>query len=75
MKTFTGLLFQDCLMKSIYSSYPDVLLVDATYKLTDMRMPVYIMMAIDGNGQGEIVMICLTALENEYAITAGRQAA
>ena len=71
---FTGLLFQDRLMKSIYSSYPEVLLVDATYKLTDLRMPVYIMMAIDGNGQGEIVMICLTALENECAITAMVQA-
>ena len=66
----TGLLFQDHLMKSIYSAFPEVLLVDATYKLTDMRMPVYIMIAIDGNGQGEIVRICLTALENECAITA-----
>lgn len=48
---------------------PKVLLVDATYKLTDLRMPVYLLMAIDGNGQGKIVMICLTALENERAIT------
>lgn len=36
---------------------------------TDLRMSVYILMAIDGNGQGEIAMICLTALENEHAIT------
>ena len=70
----TGLLFQDRLMKSVYSSYPEVLLVDATYKLTNLRMPVYILMAIDGNGQGEIVMICLTALENECAITTMVQA-
>lgn len=31
-------------------------------------MFVYLLIAIDGNGQGEIVMICLTALENERAI-------
>ena len=61
-------------MKVVYSSYPEVLLVDATYKLTNLRMPVYILMAIDGNGQGEIVMVCLTALENECAITTMVQA-
>ena len=70
----TGLLFQDHLMKSVYSSYPEVLLVDATYKFTNLRMPVYIFMASDGNGQGEIAMICLTALKNEHAITTMVQA-
>ena len=62
------------MLKSVHSSYPEVLLADATYKLTDLRMPVYIFMAIDGNGQGEIAIICLTALENEHAITTMVQA-
>ena len=39
--TFTGLMFQDSLMKSVFSSYPKVMLVDVTYKLIDLRMPVY----------------------------------
>ena len=43
--TFTGLMFQDNLMKSVFSSYPEVLLVAATYKLTNLRMPVYLMMS------------------------------
>ena len=67
--TFTGLMFQDNLMKSVFSSYPEVLLVDATYKLTDLRMPVYLMMSINGNGQGEIVLVFLTSVETEQAIT------
>ena len=54
--TFTSLMFQDGTMKVIFSSYPKVVLVDATYKLTNLRMPVYLMMSIDGNGQGEIVL-------------------
>ena len=58
--TFTGLMFQDNLMKSVFSSYPEVLLVDATYKLTNLKMPVYLMMSIDGNGQDEIVLVFLT---------------
>ena len=56
-------------MKATFSAFPEVLLVDATYKLNDLRMPLYLMMAIDGNGQGEIVLAFLTTLETEQAIT------
>ena len=65
---FSGLMFQDNLIKFVFSSYSEVLLIDATYKLTDLRMPVYLMMCIDGNGQGEIVLVFLTAVETEESI-------
>ena len=63
------LFFQDNLKKSVFSSYPEVLLVDATYKLIDLRMPVYLMKCIDGNGQGEIVPVFITSVETEESIT------
>ena len=66
--TLTGLLFQDTVMKSVFSAYPELLLIDATYKLTNLRMPVYLMMSIDGNGQGEIIFVFLTVVETEQAI-------
>ena len=67
----TRLFFQDKLMKFVFSSYPEVLLVDTTYKLIDLRMPVYLMMCIDhdGNGQGEIVLVFITSIETEESIT------
>ncbi|ELT91869.1 hypothetical protein CAPTEDRAFT_188266 [Capitella teleta] len=34
-------------MKTTYESYPEVLLMDATYKLTNDRMALYILMAIE----------------------------
>ena len=67
-RTFSGLFFQDSLMKSNFACYPEVILVDATYKLNELRMPVYLMLVIDGNGQSEIVMLFITALETEDAI-------
>lgn len=67
--TFTSLMFQDGLMKTILSSYPEIILVDATYKLTNLRMPVYLMMCIDGNGQGEIVLVFLTTHETESVMS------
>ena len=33
--TFSGLFFQDGIMKMVYTAYPEVLLVDATYKLNE----------------------------------------
>ena len=34
-----------------------------TYKLNDLRMPLYVLMAIDGNGESEIV--CLWIVQSE----------
>ena len=62
-------MFQDSIMKSVFDSYPEVILVDATYKLNNLRMPLYLMMCIDANGQGEIVLMFLTTMETEEAIT------
>lgn len=62
-------MFQDRIMKSVFGLYPEVILVDATYKLINLRMPLYLMMCIDGNGQGEIVLMYLTTTETEEAIT------
>ena len=67
--TFTGLFFQDHLMKSSFASYPEIIFIDATYKLNELRMPLYLMLVVDGNGQSEIVMVFITAVETEIAIT------
>ena len=56
-------------MKYNFECYPEVLMVDATYKLNELRMPLYLMMVIDGNGQSEIIAMFLTLLETKQAIT------
>lgn len=64
----SGIYHQDAYMQNMYAAYPEVLLVDATYKLSDLRMPLYIMMAVDGNGLGEIVCMFLVTDETEPLI-------
>ena len=68
-RIFTGLFFQDAGMKYNFECYPEVVMVDATYKLNELRMPLYLMMVIDGNGQSEIIAMFLTSLETKQAIT------
>ena len=65
----TGIFFQDSLMKSVFGGYPEVLMIDATYKLNKFHMPLYILLVIDGNGLSENIGIFLTSVETEDAIT------
>ena len=49
-KFITGFFFQTHEMQKIFDVYPEVLLIDATYKLINLGMPVFVLMVIDGNG-------------------------
>ena len=46
-----GIYFQDEQMKQVFATYPELLCIDATYKLLELRFPVYIMLVEDGNGR------------------------
>ena len=68
-KSFLVSFFQDKLMKYAFQCYPEVLMIDATYKLNELRMPMYLMLVINSNGSSEIVSIFLTVLETKEAIS------
>jgi zinc finger SWIM domain-containing protein 3 len=63
-----GIYYQDGNMKHFYSSYPEVILCVATYKLNNLRMPLYIIAVIDGNNNCEIVATFLLENETEESI-------
>ena len=55
--------FQDGIMKRVFAAYPEVLLIDATYKLYKLQMPIYLFLVIDSNGQSEIIGVFITLLD------------
>ena len=61
--------FQTSEMRSAFASYPELLLIDATYKLNDLNMPLYVLVIVDGNGESEIVCLWLTQFEDKETIT------
>ena len=63
-----GIYFQDEQMKQVFAAYPELLCIDATYKLLELRFPVYIMLVEDGNGQSEIAAVFLLMEETEQSI-------
>lgn len=59
-----GIYIQDSRMKRYFDTYPDILLMDATYKLNDRRMPLFFMLVIDGNGESHIAAMFVIKSEN-----------
>ena len=66
--TMTGLFFQDARMRQVFEEYPEFLCVDATYKVNDLRMPLYLLIIENGNGQSEIAGIWVVVNETEQTI-------
>ena len=42
-------------MKAMFFSYPELIMVHATYKLNEFHMPLYLFLIVDDNGQNEII--------------------
>ena len=63
-KNFKGLFFQDVQMADAFQAYPEIIFLDATYKLLELGLPVYIMLCEDSNGQSEIIAVCLLVFED-----------
>ena len=65
---FKCLFFQHEKMKTVFAMFPELLMVDATYKLLDLKMPVYVLLAVNGHGLSEIVGLFIVADETEITI-------
>ena len=63
-----GIFFQDQEMKNIFAAFPEILFIDATYKLLEIRFPVFLLLIEDGNGQSEIVAVFLVLEENQMSL-------
>ena len=61
---FQGLFFQDKIMKEAFKAYPELIFVDATYKLLNLGFPTFLILSEDLNGQREISAVYLLASED-----------
>lgn len=65
----TGIYFQDERMAKLYEKYPEVLLIDATYKLNNRGVPLFILLVVDGNGESEIACLWFIKSESKETIS------
>ena len=50
-------------MRQIFQKFPEVLLVDGTYNINSVGMPLYCLMAEDGFGKGRVVFYAAISQE------------
>eukprot|EP00118_Oscarella_pearsei_P022378 m.257442 g.257442 ORF g.257442 m.257442 type:complete len:174 (+) comp40409_c0_seq24:221-742(+) len=60
--------FQTKETREIFHAYPEIILIDATYKLNDVGMPLFVLTVIDGNGESEIVALWLVKNEDKKSL-------
>ena len=68
----SAIFFQDKQMRSAFEHYPEVILVDSTYKTNNHRMPLYFIISVDGQGQSAVFLLTheeeslLTTVINQF---------
>ena len=68
-RNFKGILFQDEYMTRFFSSYPEIIFIDAMYKRLQLGIPLYLMLAEDSNGNSSIVCTCWLVSEDQESIS------
>ena len=59
------MLFQDLDVKKCLKAYSEVFFLDATYKLLELCLPVYLFMVEDSMGETEVVAVGILVAETE----------
>ena len=62
--TLEVLFYQSGHMKQLFQKFPEILLVDATYNVNGVGMPLYCVMIEDGFGHGRVVQYAATTEED-----------
>lgn len=63
------MLIQTLNMKNNMKAYPEFLSIDGTYKLINIGIPVFLIVAEDSNCQTEIIAFCLLTNEDKDSFT------
>lgn len=60
-----GIYYQDARMAALFDKFPEVIIYDATYRLNDRRMPLFVMLVVDGAGESEVASLWIIKSESK----------
>lgn len=63
-----GVFFQDERMAHFYDKYPEIIFFDATHKLNNLDMPLFIQLCVDDNGETEIISLYVCTSESREGV-------
>lgn len=56
-------------MQKAFDAFPEVLLLDATYRTNKLRMPLFVFVVEDGAGRSHVVAYAFVASEQQHVVT------
>ncbi|XP_077537073.1 uncharacterized protein LOC144149387 [Haemaphysalis longicornis] len=56
-------------MRKAFDAFPEVLLLDATYRTNKLRMPLFVFVVEDGAGRSHVVAYAFVASEQQHVVT------
>ncbi|GBM80250.1 hypothetical protein AVEN_96885-1 [Araneus ventricosus] len=62
--------FQDTRMQAVFGKLPELLIFDVTYKLNNYKLPLFVLLAVDGNGESEVVALFIIRSESKMRVGA-----
>ena len=66
--TFGGLFVQDERMRRAVAGFPEIVFLDATYKLLELHFPAYLILVEDSNGSAEIAALAVLVTEDAESL-------
>lgn len=51
-----------------FENYPEILFIDSTFKVNNLRMPLYVFLVEDSMGQSEVAGLCFLAAEEKQLV-------
>ena len=67
-EVLSGIYMQDAEMLSTFQRFPEVLLCDSTYKTNNANMALYVLIAIDGHSESQVVATFLLSSEDKLSL-------
>ena len=67
-RNFQCLFYQDQEMKDVFDKFPELILTDATYKLLDLNLPLFVLMVVDGHGLSQVAAIFIVSDETQVPV-------
>lgn len=55
-------------MRSIFDKFPELVILDPTYKLNNYKPPLFTLLAKDGNGESEVVALFIMRSESALCV-------
>ncbi|GBN27684.1 hypothetical protein AVEN_36473-1 [Araneus ventricosus] len=58
------------MMQAVFGKFSELLIFDETYKLSNYKLPLFVLLAVEGNGENEVLALFIIRSESKMCVEA-----